>query len=185
MVLITGLGNPGTKYARTRHNVGFMALDALAQAQRDAWSLSTWAESEKFAAIIADGRVNDTRVVLCKPQTFMNRSGESVRALTAWHHIAPEQIIVVHDEIDLPFGEIRIQSDRGAAGHNGVKSLIDTLGTQAFARVRIGVGRPEGQLPVDEFVLQNFSTVEKAEMERILSGLPAVIEAHFFAKKEQ
>ncbi len=183
MVLIAGLGNPGAKYSHTRHNVGFMALDALAHAQHDVWSLSNWAESEKFDAIIADGRAGDERIVLCKPQTFMNRSGESVRALAAWHHIEPAQIIVVHDEIDLPFGEIRIQEDRGAAGHNGVKSLIESLGTQAFSRVRIGVGRPEGPLPVDEYVLQNFSTVEKAEMERILSGLPAILVAHFFKKQ--
>jgi peptidyl-tRNA hydrolase, PTH1 family len=183
MVLIAGLGNPGATYTHTRHNVGFMAIDVLARAQQDSWSLSTWSESEKFNALIADGRVGDMRVVLCKPQTFMNRSGESVRTMAAWHDISPAHIIVLHDEIDLPFGEIRIQEDRGAAGHNGVQSLIDELGTQSFARVRIGVGRPEGQLPVDAFVLQNFSTIEKAEIDRILAGLPAIIESHFFTKK--
>lgn len=183
MLLIVGLGNPGAKYAHTRHNVGFMAIDALVDAQRDAWAISSWSESEKFNAMIADARVGDKRIVFAKPNTFMNRSGESVSAIAAWHHIEPSQIIVLHDELDIPCGEVRIQEDRSAAGHNGVKSIIEELGTQQFGRVRIGIGRPEAPLPVDAFVLEDFSTVEKIEIERILSGLPAVIAEKFFGAK--
>jgi PTH1 family peptidyl-tRNA hydrolase len=150
-VLVVGLGNPGPEYAATRHNLGFMVTDRLARE----WSLG-W--RRKFSGRVAEGRDGDVRLALLQPQTFMNVSGKSVAAAMRFYKLGPDALVVVHDEIDLELGDVRAKSGGGLAGHNGLRSLRDTLGTADFDRVRIGVGRPERgeRLPVADWVLRPF-----------------------------
>ncbi|MGF1524793.1 MAG: aminoacyl-tRNA hydrolase [Leptolyngbyaceae cyanobacterium] len=134
--LIVGLGNPGNQYARTRHNVGFDVVDLLARR----WSISL-SENRKFKGIYGDGVARaGTKVALLKPQTFMNRSGQSVRAVLDWYKFEPASVLVVYDDMDLPLGRLRLRPAGSAGGHNGMKSIISHLGTQEFPRLRIGIG---------------------------------------------
>ncbi|MGM0555067.1 MAG: aminoacyl-tRNA hydrolase [Myxococcota bacterium] len=135
--LIAGLGNPGTKYAGTRHNIGFMAVDRLAERHR--MSLGT----EKFDGRFDTGVIGREKVALLEPQTFMNRSGRSVQAAASFYDVPTDQIIVVHDEIDLDVGQLRLKAGGGHGGHNGLRDIAQKLGTKDFLRVRLGVGRPE------------------------------------------
>jgi peptidyl-tRNA hydrolase, PTH1 family len=138
--LIVGLGNPGTKYAQTRHNVGFDVLDTLAK--RCQISLS---ERKQFQGIYGEGiSSNNTKIRLLKPQTFMNLSGQSVRSTIDWFKLSPASVLVVYDDLDLPLGKIRLRLSGSAGGHNGMKSIISHLGTQNFPRVRIGIGKSLG-----------------------------------------
>jgi PTH1 family peptidyl-tRNA hydrolase len=150
-VLVAGLGNPGREYTSTRHNLGFMVTDRLAEG----WSAS-W--RSKFSARLAEARDGDLRVALLQPQTFMNLSGRSVAAAMRFYKLEPGALVVVHDEIDLPLGDVRAKFGGGLAGHNGLRSLRESLGTADFARVRIGIGRPErgDQTPVADWVLRPF-----------------------------
>jgi peptidyl-tRNA hydrolase, PTH1 family len=150
-VLVVGLGNPGPEYASTRHNLGFMVTDRLA----GEWSAS-W--RTKFSGRLAEARDGDLRLALLQPQTFMNLSGRSVAAAMRFYKLEPDALVVVHDEIDLPLGDVRAKFAGGLAGHNGLRSLRDSLGTDEFARVRIGVGRPERgeRMPVADWVLRPF-----------------------------
>jgi peptidyl-tRNA hydrolase, PTH1 family len=150
-VLVVGLGNPGPEYAATRHNVGFMVTDRLAAE----WSLG-W--RSKFSGRVAEGRSGDTRLALLQPQTYMNVSGRSVAAALRFYKLTPDALVVVHDEIDLELGDVRVKSGGGLAGHNGLRSLRESLGTADFVRVRIGVGRPERgeRQPVADWVLRPF-----------------------------
>ncbi|MBM4356899.1 MAG: aminoacyl-tRNA hydrolase [Deltaproteobacteria bacterium] len=160
MLLVVGLGNPDRKYAGNRHNVGFMVLDDLASEVR--------AEpfQRKFSGELARATLGKTEALLLKPQTYMNLSGDSVQPCAAFFKIAAADVVVVHDEIDLPFGEVRLKFGGGHAGNNGVRSLIARLGTPEFARVRVGVGRPgpgfKGE--VADWVLQDFSGEERAAL---------------------
>lgn len=149
--LVVGLGNPGPEYAATRHNLGFMVTDRLA----GAWSAS-W--RSKFSGRLAEARDGDLRVALLQPQTYMNLSGRSVAAAMRFYKLEPSALVVVHDEIDLALGDVRAKFGGGLAGHNGLRSLREHLGTADFARVRIGVGRPERgvQIPVADWVLRPF-----------------------------
>ncbi len=149
--LVVGLGNPGAEYAATRHNLGFMVTDRLA----GAWSAS-W--RSKFSGRLAEARDGDLRVALLQPQTYMNLSGRSVAAAMRFYKLEPSALVVVHDEIDLALGDVRAKFGGGLAGHNGLRSLREHLGTADFARVRIGVGRPERgvQIPVADWVLRPF-----------------------------
>ncbi len=160
-MLIIGLGNPGKEYKKTRHNAGFMFLDAM----REKNDFSEFAFNKKFNAEISEGFLNTEKYILAKPQTFMNRSGESVRALIDFYKIEPEDIIVVADDLDIEIGNYKISRDVRAAGHNGIQNIIDNLSTQDFTRIRIGVektgGRTErGEISGHDFVLQNFSDEE-------------------------
>ncbi len=150
-LLVVGLGNPGPEYARTRHNLGFMVTDLLA----GEWSAS-W--RSKFSGRVAEARAGDVRLALLQPQTFMNLSGKSVAAALAFYKLEPDALVVVHDEIDLDLGDVRAKWAGGLAGHNGLRSLRESLGTADFARVRIGVGRPErgDRQPVADWVLRPF-----------------------------
>jgi len=139
-LLVVGLGNPGREYATTRHNVGFMVADELTQRQGGSWR-------SKFSGEVSDMRVDGARLALLKPQTYMNESGRSVAAAAKFYKVEPEWLLAVHDEIDLPFGEIRVRLGGGLAGHNGLKSLKRELGGTDFHRVRIGVGRPDSTDP--------------------------------------
>jgi len=135
--LIVGLGNPEPKYDRTRHNIGFAAIDALARE----WQTNL-AEVKRFKGELAEVRANDDRIYLLKPLTYMNRSGESIQSVLSWYKLAPESVMVVYDDMDLPLGRIRLRLSGSAGGHNGIKSTIAQLGTQTFPRLRIGIGRP-------------------------------------------
>jgi PTH1 family peptidyl-tRNA hydrolase len=150
-VLVVGLGNPGPDYAATRHNLGFMVTDRLA----GEWSLG-W--RSKFSGRVAEGRDNGTRLALLQPLTYMNVSGRSVAAALRFYKLEVDALVVVHDEIDLELGDVRAKSGGGLAGHNGLRSLRDSLGTADFVRVRIGVGRPERgeRQPVADWVLRPF-----------------------------
>jgi PTH1 family peptidyl-tRNA hydrolase len=165
MILIVGLGNPGKNYSDTRHNVGFMALDQVASK----YSL-TWETKAKFKAEVALGSINDYSIVLCKPQTYMNLSGQSVQLLAQFYKIKPTNIIVIHDDIDLHFAKIKCKLAGGNAGHNGLKSIDSIIGREYY-RVRFGVGRPKEEdhhLDIGTFVLQNFSHEETKILQELL-----------------
>ena len=155
MFLIVGLGNPGAEYAGTRHNAGFLAVDAIAEK----YSFGAW--REKFDGLIAEGRIDNEKVYLLKPQTFMNLSGNSVGKAALFYKILPEHIIVIHDDMDLDISKIKAKTGGGAGGHNGLKS-IDAHITNAYHRVRLGVGHPAGQgEAVVNYVLSRFSKNEQ------------------------
>jgi PTH1 family peptidyl-tRNA hydrolase len=159
--LIAGLGNPGPKYELTRHNAGFLALDYFAD-QHDCP-----VQNEKWQGVHGSGHLAGQRILLVKPQTFMNRSGECVARFADFHRIDPTGILIIHDDLDLPPGRIKVSAGGGPGGHNGIRSLIRHLGTPEFARLKIGIGRParndQGQgIPVDRYVLSRFSDQELA-----------------------
>lgn len=168
MKLIIGLGNPGKEYAKTRHNVGFMVIDALAKNLGVDFKLN-----KKFQAEIAVIKNGKEEIVLAKPQTFMNLSGISTRAILDFYKIKPENIVVIHDDKDILFGQVKYQTDRSAAGHNGIKSLIKHLGTQDFARIRIGVAWEDKEKMGDtaEFVLRNFTKTEIESLDGIVKEI--------------
>ncbi len=169
--LIVGLGNPGPKYARTRHNIGFMVLDALA-ARLDAGRPST-----KFAGVWRDARGPHGPIVLLAPQTFMNESGRSVGPAAGSLHLVPSQILVLHDEIDVPFGDVRGKHGGGSGGHNGLRSLEQGIGGRDFSRIRIGVGRQSPDFRGDEaaWVLANFSEPQ-ADVESLIAAAVTMAE---------
>lgn len=161
MKLIVGLGNPGKKYERTRHNVGFMVLDRLHEAW-GSYQPSAWELSKKFNAVIAGCTIRSEKVVLVKPMTFMNASGEAVQLIAHFYKIPPADIILVHDDKDLPLGTVKFQRNRGHAGHNGVRSVIEHIGTQDFARYRVGVADPkQTRGDTADFVLGKFRLLER------------------------
>lgn len=166
-----GLGNIGEKYAHTRHNVGFLVVDALAQKLGARFS-----EKKKLRAFVAEASAPEGKLVLVKPTTYMNRSGEAVQEVAAWQK--PDRLIAVYDDADLPFGEIRVRESGGSAGHNGVKSLIEHLGTIAFTRVRVGIGRPENEnIPLEDWVLQNWSDEEEKQLVEIVKQAAKRVQA--------
>ena len=148
MGLLVGLGNPGSRYARTRHNIGFMVLDALA----DDLGL-TFREKEEYRVI--DGSMENERIIFMEPLTFMNRSGIAVRKISDKHAVPPEKIIVIHDDLDLPAGKLKIRKKGSSGGHKGIESVIQNLGTRDFIRVKIGIGR-DPLIPSETFVLSKF-----------------------------
>lgn len=158
LFLIVGLGNPGPRFARHRHNVGFQVVDLLAQRHHLAF------QRAEFRAAVASGTIGERRVLLAKPQTFMNLAGQAVAPLARFYKIPIPQILVLYDELDLPLGRLRFRSEGGSGGHNGMKSLTDSLGTQAFARLRIGIDRPPGKMDPAAYVLQDFSSDQEFEM---------------------
>lgn len=158
-VCVVGLGNPGAEYARTRHNIGFLVADLLAERLGARFSHPRGERAE-----ITEARLDETRLVLCKPQTYMNLSGEAVAPLAKFHKIAARDVIAIHDEVDLPFGEIRVKRGGGEGGHNGLRSLTKHLGTKDYLRVRIGVGRPPGRQDTADFVLSAFNATERDEV---------------------
>ena len=167
--LIVGLGNPGKEYERTRHNAGFRAIDALADA------LCCKIDKLKFQGLYGQTAYQGKKLLLLKPQTFMNSSGRSVLQLSAYFHIPPQKIIVLFDDISLEPGRLRIRADGSAGGHNGIKSIISELGSQDFPRVKIGVGaKPHPQQDLADWVLSNFGANEEKALS---SALPKAGEA--------
>jgi len=172
MKWIVGLGNPGTAYADTRHNVGFMAVDALAK--RFGISVT----QSKCKALIGEGHAAGSKVVLIKPMTYMNLSGESVRGFMDYYKADLEDMIVVYDDLDTETGKIRLRYQGSAGGHNGIKSIIQHTGTQQFNRIRMGISRPEPGMNIADYVL---STFPKAERETIVEMVESTCDALEFA----
>lgn len=150
MKVIVGLGNPGERYENTRHNVGFMVIDRLAER----WNIKLG--PSKLKGWIGEGIIQQQKVVLLKPATYMNLSGESVRAAMDWYKFSLDDIVIIYDDLDLPAGQLRLREKGSAGGHNGIKSLIQHLGTQEFKRVRVGVDRPAPGSDIPNYVLAPF-----------------------------
>ena len=161
-LLVVGLGNPGPKYAQNRHNVGFMVVDVLAGRVGE-----TFKVHKKSGAEVATARLAGRPVVLAKRRVYMNESGRQVGPLAKFYSVAPADIVVIHDELDIDFGRIRLKLGGGEGGHNGLRSIVSALGTKDFKRVRIGIGRPPGRKDPAAYVLENFSSVERGEVPTI------------------
>ena len=157
--LIIGLGNPGREYAQTRHNAGFLLVDRLAE------RLGTRFRRLQFKALTTDARYGDAKIILAKPQTYMNLSGQAVGALVRFYKVPPEHLLVAYDDLDLPLGTVRLRPKGGHGGHKGMRSIIERLGTQEFPRLRLGIGRPPGRMDAADYVLQRFSPAELTAME--------------------
>lgn len=170
--LIIGLGNPGRQYAKNRHNIGFMVIDRLAQKYEIGIS------RKKHNAYLGTGRIGDRLVVLAKPQTYVNRSGDSAVRLSNFYDIQPADILVIYDEIDLPIGTLRIRERGGSGGHNGMKSVISRIG-QDFPRMRLGVDRPPGRMDPSTYVLRDFEADEWLIVDEMISEALAAIEMIF------
>lgn len=174
--LIVGLGNPEPKYDRTRHNVGFAAVDALAQS----WQIPL-SENRKFQAEFGEGKAPQVgKIRLLKPLTYMNRSGQAIRAATDWFKLTPESVLVIYDDMDLPLGKTRLRLSGSAGGHNGMKSAIAHLSTQNFPRLRIGIGKPQQSTGEDSatisYVLGRFSSNETKQISEVLQTVVAAVE---------
>jgi PTH1 family peptidyl-tRNA hydrolase len=156
------LGNPGARYAATRHNVGFSVVDRIGPR----WGAGAWVESA--GCLTAEAQVNGKPVLLGKPQTFMNRSGEAIRALAELANVPPDRILVVHDDLDLSFGRLRVRTGGGTGGHKGIRSAVECLGTDGFLRLKVGIGRPETKGPIVDFVLSAFTAEEQAQLPELL-----------------
>jgi len=167
--LVIGLGNPGKEYDGTRHNVGFAVAAHLVKV----WSAVP--VKTKTNAVLWESRAEGVRALIAAPRTFMNASGEAVAPLLRAKRIPPGRLILVHDELDLPFGEVRVSRNASAAGHNGVRSVIDALGTQEFARVRVGIGR-DPRIPADRYVLAHFTEEERKQLPEIIARAATEVE---------
>ena len=162
--LIVGLGNPEPKYEKTRHNIGFELVDTLAKS----WQID-WQKNRRFQGLFAEGIANSGKKIrLLKPLTYMNRSGQSVRAVTDWYKLTPQSLLVVYDDMDLPLGKIRLRMSGSAGGHNGMKSIIAHLGKQDFPRLRIGIGKSTEQKETVSHVLGKFSPTEAKIVQEVL-----------------
>lgn len=163
MYLIVGLGNPGLSYRKTRHNAGFQALDALAE------KLDIRVKTKGFSALYGEGRIGNERVILAKPQTYMNLSGDAVQSLLHFYKLAPERLIVLCDDIDLPLGSMRIRANGSAGTHNGLRSIIACIHSENFARIRIGVGKDESVL-LRDYVLKRPSKEEQKTLDEVFEN---------------
>lgn len=159
MKVIIGLGNPGEKYKDTRHNVGFMVIDELLKRH------SIKLDKQKFNAYYAIEFIRGEKVMFVKPYTFMNLSGDAVRPLIEYYNVKVDEIVVVYDDLDLPTDKIRLRQKGGHGGHNGIRSLIDQLGTKDFNRIRVGIGRPTNAMAVVDYVLRSFTKEQKNDIE--------------------
>ncbi len=172
--LVVGLGNPGREYAGNRHNVGFMVAELIAGRVR-----ARFGRHRRAVAEVAEGflSVGGPKVVLVKPLTYMNLSGAPVAALAQFYKVPLEQVVAVHDELDVPYGQVRVKRGGGEGGHNGLRSMSKSLGSKDYARVRFGIGRPPGRQDPADFVLSDFSAVERKELEFLVDRAADVAEA--------
>jgi len=168
--LIAGLGNPGPQYAGNRHNVGFMCCDAVAAAA------GTGFKRDRSRSLVGTAALGGARVILAKPLTFMNLSGGPVAALRAFYKIDLDRIVVVHDELDLPFGTIRLKLGGGDNGHNGLRSITSALRSKDYYRLRIGIGRPPGRMDAADYVLRDFTASERAELPGVVGRASDALE---------
>lgn len=168
MKIIAGLGNPGEQYRMTRHNMGFLVADALAD------DCGIAVQKKKFEALLGDGRIADCRVLIVKPLTFMNLTGQSLRQILDFYRKSTDDLLVVHDDLDLPFGAVRIKVGGGDGGHKGIRSIIEHLGDGSFTRVRLGIGKPLYRDDTEHYVLQPF---QKADLEALAEVIRRACEA--------
>ena len=172
--LVIGLGNPGPGYAGNRHNVGAMVLDELAA--RAGIRLSP-GKGARARALAGEGRLAGRRVVLARPLTYMNESGGPVRGLLDYHHLPAEDLVVIHDELDIPFSAVRLKRGGGEGGHNGLRAVTRSTGTKDYLRVRVGIGRPPGRQDPADFVLKDFSATERKELDLLIAEAADAAEA--------
>jgi len=170
MNLIVGLGNPGTGHANDRHNFGFMALDAIGHYHK----LESFKKRGRFFGSIIEGNIGDNRVILLKPMTYMNNSGQSVAAVLNFYKLSTHQVVVLHDELDLNLGRVKVKIGGGNAGHNGLRSITSEIGNN-FWRVRLGIGRPQDQRATKDHVLSKFSSIEIKYMQEMINDVATSI----------
>lgn len=174
--LVVGLGNPGPKYAGTRHSIGHMVLDRIA-----ASTGASFKAARRAQAVVIEGRMgapgSGARTILAKPTTYMNLSGGPVRGLADFYGVAPEDVVVVHDDVDLPFDTVRLKRGGGEGGHNGLRDITRALGTKDYLRVRVGVGRPSGRQDTADFVLAPFSAAERKVLDLVIGDAEDAVEA--------
>jgi peptidyl-tRNA hydrolase, PTH1 family len=168
--LIAGLGNPGPEYASTRHNAGHMVADLLAE------RMGARFKAHRTRNDVADGRLAGMPVTLARPRTYMNLSGGPVAAIAAFYKIPPERIVVIHDELDIPFGSVRLKFGGGDNGHNGLRSITQALGTNEYYRVRFGIGRPPGRMDAATYVLRDFTAAERKELPLLIERCADAVE---------
>ncbi len=179
-VLIVGLGNPGKEYDSTRHNIGFVCVDEFVEKNTD---MEGWIAKKDLKCVMSTGRLGETRVIVIKPTTFMNLSGEAVQAVIDFYKLHQNQTVVVHDELDIPFGQIRTRMGGTSAGHNGIKSLIDHIG-EDFGRVRIGVGPKEPeQIDSADFVLGKFSKDQQTDLPALEREINAILTEYVYGNQ--
>lgn len=171
MFLVLGLGNPGRRYERTRHNAGFLVLDRLAARTQ------TTLSDRQFKAEVGKGLLHGSPVILAKPQTFMNLSGEAAVSLRGYYKVTDDRIVVIHDDVDLPFGDVRVKKGGGHGGHNGLRDLHARLGGGHYIRVRFGVSRPPPEWDTADYVLGNWTTQESARLDEIVDVAADAVEA--------
>lgn len=170
MWLVVGLGNPGPKYAATRHNVGFMVVDQLAA------RLSAPAFREKSGAEVVEANLRGEKILIAKPMEFMNVSGQSTGRLATFHKIPAQNVLVIHDELDIPFGRLRVAASGGSGGHNGLKSIASAIGGNTYPRIRVGIGRPPTGWDPADYVLAKFATVEQKDLPQLIDLVADAIE---------
>lgn len=179
--LLVGLGNPGKEYEATRHNIGFICLDDFVSKAEE---MEAWQDKKSLKAIVSTGRIGDTRVIAIKPTTFMNLSGEAVRAAAHFYKIHPDNIVVIHDELDIDFGQIRLRKGGASAGHNGIKSVSGQLGTEEYGRVRIGVGpKQPARMKAEDFVLQPFSAEQAEQLPNLTREVSAILSEYLYGSQ--
>jgi PTH1 family peptidyl-tRNA hydrolase len=177
-ILIVGLGNVGAQYDNTRHNVGFMCVDAFVKARDEA---GEWQDKKDLKCHLASGQFGDTRAIFIKPTTFMNLSGEAVQAVSHFYKIPTDSILVVHDELDIPFGQIRLRTGGSAAGHNGIKSVTTAVG-EGYGRMRIGIGpKSPPQIDSADFVLQHFTEAEQGQIPNLTREASAILSEYLYS----
>lgn len=176
-LLIVGLGNPGKEYENTRHNIGFVCVDDFVNRNDD---MSDWVNKKDMECLLSTGKVGDSRVIAIKPTTFMNLSGEAVAAVSNFYKVHPDNMLVIHDDLDIDFGQIRLRKGGSSAGHNGIKSIANVLG-EDFSRARIGIGpqRP-ARIKSEDFVLQKFSEEESDQIPNLLKEAGAIISEYVY-----
>lgn len=169
--LIVGLGNPEPKYDHTRHNIGFAALDQLAIASR-----VNWQDHKRFHGWFTEGRLAGKKILLLKPKTYMNRSGQAVRAIVDWYKLVPAEVLIIYDDMDLPLGRLRLRQTGSAGGHNGMKSIISHLNSKDFPRLRLGIGKSGSQTETVSHVLGRFAPDEKIIVNKSLALTVEMVE---------
>ena len=172
MKVIAGLGNPGEKYAHTRHNIGFMVIAELAER----YNINS---SYKFDGLVGDFFLGGEKIIIFQPMKYMNKSGQPIFKLLDYFQIEPEDLLVIHDDLDLDLGTIRFKQNGSSGGHNGIKSIINNLGTNKFGRLKIGIGRPPENIPVPDFVLTSFHGEEKPLSKKVVDQAASAVELMF------
>lgn len=176
-ILLVGLGNPGKEYELTRHNIGFLAIDEFVAKTAE---MEDWVAKKNLKCLLSSGQIGENRVIAIKPTTFMNLSGEAVQAVANFYKLSLDNIVVIHDELDIDFGQIRLRIGGSSAGHNGIKSVTEQLG-EAYGRIRIGVGpKKPARIKSEDFVLQKFSEPEQQQLPHLLKEVNAILSEYLY-----